>query len=122
MVCNECRDVERLSTTNFGITWGHSKGLSCDECKEECKNEEECDGIQCTKNLEGTPFPKTGPSAARELVEGAFLQSRIIAQDPAKTGVPCVWLKKPKQTQSCKFDTQFLTCWKEDPEERKYQH
>ena len=90
--------------------------------KEECKNEEDCDGIQCTKNLEGTPFPKTRPSTAREHVEGAFLQSRIIAQDPAKTGVPCVWLKKPKQTQSCKFDSQFLTCWKEEPEERKYQH
>ena len=121
MECNECRDEERLSTKTFGITWGHAASLNCEECKEECRKEEECDGIQCIKNLQGTPFPKTKPIVARELTEGAFLESRIIIQEPAKTGVPCVWLKKPKQNWKCKFNTQFLTCWKKDPKPSKYE-
>ena len=112
--CNECIDLERLSNTAFGVTWGHLKAFSCDECKEKCRKEEGCDGIQCTKNLQDTPFPKNRPSAAREYTGGAFLESRISDQEPARTGVPCVWLKKPKQAQRCKRNTQFLTCWKKD--------
>ena len=90
--CNECIDLERLSNTAVGVTWGHLKAFSCDECKEKCRNEEQGDGIQCTKNLQDTPFPKNRPSAAREYTGGAFLDSLISDQEPARTGVPCVWL------------------------------
>ena len=56
-----------------------------------------------------TPIPQVG-GKVRSLSVGSRSND-----DPIGVGMPCQWLKKPKQSQKCESDARYMTCWKRDP-------
>ena len=114
--CKECRDEERSHKSTFGETWGHLKSLDCDQCMEECDKDDICDGIQCV-NIVKTPVPPTNSSVSKDKV--LSLEEYQSSKDPISVGIPCQWLKKPKNSEKCKSDGRYMTCWKKYPYWRK---
>ena len=114
--CNECRDEERSHNSTFGETWGHLKSLDCDQCMEECDKDDNCDGIQCV-NIVETPIPSTNSSVLKK--EVLSLSQPRSKKDPIGLGIPCQWLKRPKESEKCKSDARYTTCWKKYPYWRK---
>ena len=109
--CTECRDMARSNKDTYGKTWGHLISYSCDQCKVECAMDEDCDGIQCV-NIVKTPIPKNNSSVPKGK-SLSFSGSRS-NEDSVAVGLPCQWLKKPKNSDSCKPNDQYMTCWKTD--------
>ena len=109
--CKGCRDEDRSLPSTFGDTWGHLDSLDCDQCKAECDTTDDCDGIQCVK-IDKTPIPQTNTTVVRGKVRS--LSGSRSNDDPIGVGIPCQWLKKPKQSQKCESDARYMTCWKRD--------
>ena len=109
--CTECRDKERSLMSTYGKSWGHLISYSCDQCKVECAMDDDCDGIQCV-NIVKTPIPKSNSSVPKGK-SISFSGSRS-NEDSVAVGLPCQWLKKPKNSDSCESNDQFMTCWKKN--------
>ena len=78
--------------------------------------DDDCDGIQCV-NIVKTPIPKTNSG----VIKGksmSFSASRS-NEDSVAVGLPCQWLKKPKNPERCEPDEQYMTCWKKDTKDRR---
>ena len=110
--CIACRDKERSNMDTYGITWGHLISYSCDQCKVECAMDDDCDGIQCV-NIVKTPIPKTNYRQAHNGKAISFPRPQP-DEDSVAVGLPCQWLKKPKNSDRCESNDQYLTCWKKD--------
>ena len=72
----------------------------------------ECDGIQCV-NIVKTPIPKTNYRQAH-YGKAISVTEPPPSEDSVPVGLPCQWLKKPKHSERCESNDQYLTCWKKD--------
>ena len=109
--CQGCREEERSLPSTFGETWGHLESLECDQCRAECDKDDNCDGIQCV-SINKTPIPQINTTVVNGKVRS--LSGFRSIEDPIGVGIPCQWLKKPKQSQKCESDARYMTCWKRD--------
>ena len=113
--CIACRDKERSSMDTYGIAWGHLISYSCEQCKVECAMDDYCDGIQCV-DIVKTPIPKTNSSVPKGK-SLSFSGSRS-NEDSVAVGLPCQWLKKPKSSDGCERNDQYMTCWKKHKKDK----
>ena len=73
--------------------------------------DDHCDGIQCVTIVK-TPIPRTNSN----VVKGKALSfsGSQFNEDPVAVGLPCQWLKKPKNSHRCESNDKYLTCWKKE--------
>ena len=63
------------------------------------------------------PIPQTNSSIYKDIL--LSLSEYQSSKDPIGVGIPCQWLKKPKNSEKCKSDARYTTCWKKYPYWRK---
>ena len=108
--CGHCQDdvnPENEKGKTWGIyTWEHKGtsqkwlyGGSCESCKQQCEQDNNCGGVECTMNL---------PSSVATSLGSRFDSNLIVFQ----RNVSCLWRKERASDQCLGMDKRIKTCWK----------